>query len=40
MTESKDKKLDFIEIPVEKIIDGEVVVVDTKAVPIIPPKKE
>lgn len=40
MADPKDKELDFIEIPVEKIIDGEVVVVDTKAVPVIPPKKE
>lgn len=28
----------IIEIPVEKIIDGEVVTVDTKAIPIIPVK--
>lgn len=26
-------------IPVEKIVDGEVVVVDTKAIPIIPQKE-
>jgi hypothetical protein len=37
-----DKGLGFIEIPIEKIIDGEVVTVDTKALPIIPipPMKE
>lgn len=29
----------YIEIPVEKIVDGEVVVVDTKAIPIIPQKE-
>lgn len=29
---------DFIEIPVEKIIDGEVVTVDTKSIPIITEK--
>ncbi|UVK58730.1 hypothetical protein SEA_UZUMAKI_68 [Arthrobacter phage Uzumaki] len=31
---------EFIEIPVEKIVDGEVVTVDTKAIPIIPIKIE
>lgn len=29
----------YIEIPVEKLVDGEVVVVDTKAIPIIPQKE-
>ncbi|UQS94744.1 hypothetical protein SEA_ZEINA_72 [Arthrobacter phage Zeina] len=31
---------EFIEIPIEKLVDGEVVTVDTKAIPIIPIKEE
>jgi hypothetical protein len=31
--------LGFIEIPVEAIIDGEVVTIDTKAIPIAQPKE-
>jgi hypothetical protein len=30
-----EKAIGFIEIPIEKIVDGEVVTVDTKAIPII-----
>jgi hypothetical protein len=29
-----------IEIPIEKIIDGEVVTVDTKSIPIIVPREQ
>ena len=29
-----------IEIPIEKIVDGEVVTIDTKSIPIIPIKME
>jgi len=36
---SAEKGVGYIEIPVEKLIDGEVVVVDTKAIPIIPQKE-
>lgn len=36
---SEDQGTGFIEIPVEKIIDGEVVVVDTKSLPILPKKE-
>lgn len=31
---------EYVEIPVEKIVDGEVVTVDTLAIPIIPVKIE
>lgn len=29
-----EASIGFIEIPIEKIVDGEVVTVDTKAIPI------
>jgi len=35
----KEDGVGFIEIPVEAIIDGEVVTIDTKSIPIIPQKE-
>lgn len=35
-----DKGTGFIEIPIEAIVDGEVVTVDTKAVPLIAVKEK
>jgi hypothetical protein len=34
-----DEGLGYVEIPIEKIVDGEVVTVDTKAIPIIQKKE-
>lgn len=34
--EDRIPELEWAEIPVEKIVDGEVVTVDTKSIPIIP----
>lgn len=34
-----NKGMGYIEIPVEKIVDGEVVMVDTKTIPIISQKE-
>lgn len=35
-----DKGMGFIEIPIEAIVDGEVVTIDTKALPIIAVKEQ
>jgi hypothetical protein len=35
-----DLMTEFIEIPIEKLVNGEVVTVDTKALPIVPIKEE
>jgi len=34
-----DQGIGYIEIPIEKIVNGEVVTVDTKAIPIIQKKE-
>lgn len=34
-----EKGMGYIEIPVEKLVDGEVVTVSTKSIPIIPQKE-
>ena len=36
---SSEKGIGYVEIPVEKLVDGEVVTVSTKAIPIIPQKE-